>query len=226
MQQGDIFFFCGQSAFIQDLSPTLCYDQTLKGAKPNASRQACSSHHQIVIWICVCQAQQKWKQILRGQCCLNAYLKRYEPEMNPQSRYQLGILQINNCRFQSLAFLCLSSLLSAFWFKEGRGFKEQYNIKNLWNFWEGFVVTNNFWSSVQIKLKSALFQACDHFGTDSILYLCLFWDQFQQLTCWRLRSTCTNLTPSSVHKMCSVFPGGGCKDRNWGTNVKFSISKE
>ena len=37
-------------------------------------RQACPSHHQIVIWICfwfcICQRQQKWKQILRRKCCL------------------------------------------------------------------------------------------------------------------------------------------------------------
>ena len=42
--------------------------------KPPSPRQACSSHHQIVIWICfwfsICKAQQKWKQILRRKCCL------------------------------------------------------------------------------------------------------------------------------------------------------------
>ena len=54
-----------------------CPSQKVGGRKCRSRRwrrQACSSHHQIVIWICfwfsVCQAQQKWKQILRRQCCL------------------------------------------------------------------------------------------------------------------------------------------------------------
>ena len=37
-------------------------------------RQACLSHHQIVIWICfwfsICQTQQKYQQKARRQCCL------------------------------------------------------------------------------------------------------------------------------------------------------------
>ena len=41
-----------------------------------ADRQACSTHHQIVLWICfwfsICQTQQRYQQILRRrrQCCL------------------------------------------------------------------------------------------------------------------------------------------------------------
>ena len=37
------------------------------------ARQACSSHHQIVVWICfwcICQTRKKYQQILRRQCCL------------------------------------------------------------------------------------------------------------------------------------------------------------
>jgi len=43
-------------------------------------RQACSSHHQIVIWICfrfsICQAQPKYQQILRWHCRLPAHVEK------------------------------------------------------------------------------------------------------------------------------------------------------
>ena len=62
-----------------------------------------------------------------------------------------------------------------------RAKEEQYDLQNFWtsmNVWSRKLlvvfITNNLRSSVQIKSKSALIQACTHSGTDCILYLRLF----------------------------------------------------
>ena len=50
-----------------------CADVTILCPVTTTPRQACSSHHQIVTWICsdsICQTQPKHQQILRWKCCL------------------------------------------------------------------------------------------------------------------------------------------------------------
>ena len=53
---------------------TVAHSHSDSQSAPINCRQACLSHHQIVIWICfwfnICQTQQKYQQIVRRPCCL------------------------------------------------------------------------------------------------------------------------------------------------------------